>query len=84
MDLLLQKLEQYLAVFVTEHLPSRETCRAPNVDKVHGADTRLAAGSGVYLEEPPFSRAIDIVLETPVVPPSLAPGEVLRTVRLRR
>jgi hypothetical protein len=64
----------YSLILVTEHLPIG--CDIiPNKDKPHGPDTRLCDASGVFLGEPPFSLAIEIMLELP-----FDCGGVLRTV----
>lgn len=62
----LGKLGQYRWVFITEHYPTPNPAIRPNRDKANGADIRLYANSGVYLEEPPFSlprSALELVLE---------------------
>ena len=51
----LQRVEKYRWVVVTEHHPSSADFRQPNLDKPHGADIRLFDGSGVFLDEPPFN-----------------------------
>lgn len=73
---ILKNTEQYPHVLVTEHLPLGKDVR-PNLDKPHGPDTRLYDRSGVFLDLPPFSLRTRVLLETPI-----APGEVLRTVRV--
>jgi SAM-dependent methyltransferase len=78
----LQKVARYRYCIVTEHIPAPERRKRFNADKPHGADTRLLDGSGVYLEQPPFSRAVVVLLEVPVEQPLVARGEVLRTVLL--
>ena len=50
----LEKLTNYKWVLVTENV-SAGGMKFPNVDHVHGPDTRLVEGSGVFLTEPPFS-----------------------------
>jgi SAM-dependent methyltransferase len=50
----LQKLTTYKWVLVTENVSAGEN-KFPNVDHVHGPDTRLVEGSGVFVAEPPFS-----------------------------
>jgi len=65
---ILPKLGGYSHVFITEHHPGPGRPVVPNVDKVHGADVRAAVGSGVYLDQPPFSLptgALELVLEVP-------------------
>jgi hypothetical protein len=55
----LPKLNQYRWCFITEHHPSAGWLREPNLDKPHGRDIRVTAGSGVFLDEPPFNIAKD-------------------------
>ncbi len=65
---ILPKLRDYSHVFITEHHPGPGRPVVPNIDKVHGADVRAAFGSGVYLDEPPFSLpkgSLELVLEVP-------------------
>ncbi len=50
----LEKLTAYKWVLVTENVSAGDV-KFPNVDHVHGPDTRLVEGSGVFLTEPPFS-----------------------------
>lgn len=49
------KLSSFTHPIVTEHLPSPGRLGSKNDDKVHGGGIRVARGSGVYLEDPPFS-----------------------------
>jgi hypothetical protein len=53
----LHQLKKYRWSVITEHHPSAKYLRKPNLDKPHGADIRLFDGSGVYLNQPPFSIA---------------------------
>ncbi|HEY2684962.1 MAG TPA: class I SAM-dependent methyltransferase [Steroidobacteraceae bacterium] len=55
----LPKLKQYRYCFTTEHHPSPARLRKVNVDKPHGADIRVAQGSGVFLDRPPFSVPVE-------------------------
>src|SRR4051812_44098506 len=50
----LGRLEKYRQVIVTEHYFTEDAAVVPNVDKPHGADTRLERGSSVYLDRRPF------------------------------
>jgi hypothetical protein len=63
----LSRIGQYKWVFITEHYPYRGTIGlVPNLDKVHGANTRLELGSAVVLDEPPFClprNSLRMVLE---------------------
>ncbi len=60
---ILQKVKQYRWVFITEHYPQHSSQIVPNLDKVHGADIRLYRGSGVYLNQPPFSLPSELIKE---------------------
>jgi len=51
----------YPVAIVTESLPKKRT--APNVDIVRGIATRVPLGSGVYLDEPPFTVPIGTTLD---------------------
>ena len=53
---ILAKLTRYRVTYITEHHPSDDRLIRPNVDKVHGGGIRLFKGSGVYLDQPPFSN----------------------------
>jgi hypothetical protein len=60
----LPRLEQYDYVLVTEHLP--DVMRRPNVNMRTGGAIRLPDGSGVCLDEPPFSLPnVETVLSVP-------------------
>ena len=64
----LPKLQKVRWCYLTEHHPSAARLRRPNVDKPAGDDTRLAAGSGVFLDEAPFNIAAvgyRLLLEVP-------------------
>ncbi len=52
---ILKKLSKYRAVYITEHYPDEKEFLGYNFDKVQGAATRGDFGSGVYLDQPPFS-----------------------------
>jgi hypothetical protein len=51
----LPKLFKYRWCFITEHHPSPGRLIQPNADKPHGGDIRVTRGSGVFLDQPPFS-----------------------------
>ena len=61
---ILAKLKNYPFVVVTEHYPSDADFVCANQDKVHGPDTRLHSGSGVYLDRPPFSLKAELLLNS--------------------
>jgi SAM-dependent methyltransferase len=52
---LLPRLDKYRWILITEHQPSADRVRIPNIDKPHGGDIRLYRGSGVFLDQPPFN-----------------------------
>jgi len=60
----LRNLERHPLALVSEHVPRLP--RSFNRDKVHGPDIRCYYGSGVYLDQPPFSREICGSWEIPV------------------
>jgi hypothetical protein len=83
---ILPKLRKYPITLITEHVPSEGSLAMKNRDKVHGLDIRLARGSGVFLDAPPFSTLglrVEPVHEVPGHPLSSGhdPG-VIRTVKL--
>jgi len=79
----IERTRGYEFVVVTEHLPPVKGASRPNLDKPHGADTRLLEGSGVFLEEEPFGqRIVETLLEVPFREP-LRPGERILTFRIR-
>jgi Methyltransferase domain len=67
----LPKLDKFGWCYVTEHHPSPGKSERPNADKPHGDDIRVARGSGVFLDEPPFSipaARYRLLLEVPGTP----------------
>lgn len=77
----LAKLQQYPLVVITEHQPVERLLQQPNRDIDSGAGIRLALGSGLYLDQPPFNlpaRQLQRILSVPVDPRSEAAG-VLNT-----
>jgi hypothetical protein len=59
----LSKLPAYKTIFITEHQAADDQSPIHNLDKVHGADVRFFDRSGVYLDKPPFSLNVEVVLE---------------------
>ncbi len=55
---ILDNCGHYKYLIVTEHHPDPRRPATPNLDKPHGPDTRILDGSGVYLDHPPFNRAV--------------------------
>jgi SAM-dependent methyltransferase len=78
---ILNKLDQYRWVLVTEHYPSSVADRiTPNRDKPAGYDTRLLDNSAVFLDLPPFELDGQRLLFDVEVPDWLVmPGERLKT-----
>jgi Methyltransferase domain len=67
---LLPKLDAFRWCFITEHHPSPGRLRQSNRDKPHGDSIRITAGSGVFLDEPPFgipTARYQLILEVPGV-----------------
>ncbi len=63
---ILGKLAKYRFVIVTEHYPGAAEFKAPNLDKAHGAGTRVTRGSAVCLDQPPFNvRSLELLLDVP-------------------
>jgi ribosomal protein L32 len=83
----LPKLNKFRWCFITEHHPSHGRLLQPNIDKPHGDNIRVSRGSGVFLDEPPFSvpsARYSLFLEVPGVEPidDTDPG-VIRTYILK-
>jgi SAM-dependent methyltransferase len=80
----LDRIRRYPFVIVTEHLPPEGAAVRPNLDKPHGADTRILDDSGVFLEKEPFGQEIvEVLLDLPARQPLRRPGEHLLTFRIR-
>jgi len=62
----------YRCAIITESLPV--PLKQPNLDIAHGIATRIALGSGIYIEEPPFSLTASEHFEV-----GHGPNEVMRT-----
>jgi SAM-dependent methyltransferase len=61
--LALEKCTKYKYVIVTEHVPDGNF--KANLDKPHGPDIRLWWNSGISLDQPPFLKKCEILLDTP-------------------
>ena len=68
-------------VIVTEHWPSAEemTIGSPNLDMMHGCDTRHSQGSWVQLDAAPFSWKVESVL----CDIDISDGSRIRTVHVK-
>jgi Methyltransferase domain len=82
----LPKLNKFRWCFITEHHPSPDRLRRPNEDKPHGDNIRISRGSGVFLDESPFSipaARYRLLLEVPGAAPTDAmDAGVIRTYML--
>lgn len=58
---ILNKCKKYKYFIVTEHLPVNLN-KQPNIDKLPDASIRYHAGSGVYLDKPPYNKKIKELL----------------------
>ncbi|MBN9657339.1 MAG: class I SAM-dependent methyltransferase [Acidobacteria bacterium] len=59
----LRQCAHYPFSIITEHVPTH--CSAPNLDHPHGPNTRLEVGSGIFLDQPPFSLNCSVLLDVP-------------------
>lgn len=62
---ILDQVRKYPYVLITEHVVRKRSAKQYNRDKVHGGQTRVVSGSGVYLDEAPFNLEIKTVLKIP-------------------
>lgn len=76
---ILNKLDKFRFVIYSDYQPSRSSAFAPNKDISHGQDTRIWRDSAVFLEEAPFHRKVELLLEVPSAQPLRSPGECIRT-----
>jgi hypothetical protein len=83
----LPKLSKFRWCFITEHHPSPGRLQQPNKNKPHGHNIRVSGGSGVFLDEPPFSipaASYRLLLEVPgILPIDDADCGVIRTYILK-
>jgi hypothetical protein len=77
---ILEKIKAFRYVLVTEHHPSPAVLRRKNIDKPHGADTRVLDDSGVYIEAKPFGIIqSSVVLRVKAAPILKQEGEEIVT-----
>jgi hypothetical protein len=81
----LAKLGQYNWAIITEHQPSAGRSYTPNLDMPHSHSTRVIDGSGVFIDEPPFSfpqhrmqLLCEVIIPASGFSPGIDPG-VIRT-----
>lgn len=83
-EAVLRRADRFAWIIVTEHYPAPGAPVRANLDKPHGADTRVIDDSGVYLDAPPFRRPVErLLLEVDAGYWLRRPGETLRTYLLR-
>ena len=76
----LNNVERYPYVIVTEHYPAPGALRRKNLDKACGEDVRIYDGSAVFLDAPPFSRAVSgPLLDVDAGHCLMQPGERIRS-----
>jgi len=73
----LANLKNFTWVLISEHVPVHP--KSINRDKPHGPDVRVRYGSGVYVEQPPFSMPAAELWNFP-----LKKNSMLRTVLFRQ
>lgn len=64
----LAKLKKYKYVIITEHVIPKDKASAFNMDIHTGNNIRVAARSGLYFDEPPFSLNTETLLRIPYEP----------------
>ncbi|MDZ7718944.1 MAG: class I SAM-dependent methyltransferase [Balneolaceae bacterium] len=81
---ILEKLDMYKWVYITEHYPRESKNIRPNVNKVPDLKIRLEYQSGVYLSEPPFNVPLNKLKQILEVPATGKEGDdsigVIRTI----
>jgi len=78
----LRNTRKYRYVLVTEHYPAPFVKGTPNLDKPHGADTRVYDDSAVYLDQPPFNmepQSITLISDIDAETYLVNKGERLKT-----
>ena len=75
----LKAVKQYRYVIYSDYQPAGLSDFVPNRDIPHGHDTRLWKNSAVCLDQPPFSRNVELLLEVASSEQLYAPGECIRT-----
>jgi hypothetical protein len=63
-DGVLRNLDDRQHVIIAEHHPAPDRLHRPNEDKRPGRGTRIGYRSGVFPEQPPFSRAYQVIGST--------------------
>lgn len=75
----LNAARKYRYVIYSDYQPGAKARCWPNRDIVHGRDTRIWKDLGVFLDQPPFNRTMDLLLEVPSQEILRQPGECIRT-----
>jgi hypothetical protein len=69
-------------VIYSDYQPPPGARCIPNRDIVHGRDTRIWKDSAVFLNQPPFNRTMELLLEVGSQQILRQPGECIRTYML--
>jgi hypothetical protein len=81
---ILGRMNRYPYVLVTEHYPAPCINVRANLDKPHGADTRIYDNSAVYLDRAPFRAGpLELFLDLEAPSSLVHPGERIRTFLIR-
>lgn len=75
----LNAARKYRYVIYSDYQPGAEARCWPNRDIAHGRDTRIWKDSAVFLDQPPFNRTMDLLLEVPSQEILRQPGKCIRT-----
>jgi SAM-dependent methyltransferase len=75
----LSAVTKYRYVIYSDYQPAPSVAFVPNRDIVHGHDTRLWKHSAVCLDQPPFDRNVQLLLEVESSERLLDAGECIRT-----
>jgi SAM-dependent methyltransferase len=80
---ILPRLDKYPLVLITEHYPAPAQSTVPNLDKIHGGDTRLQWGSAVCLDLEPFGVHGLEIFHDHALTPTEGYGQTIKTWLIR-
>jgi hypothetical protein len=75
----LQAARKFRYVIYSDYQPPAGIQCLPNRDIPHGRDTRIWKNSAVLLDQAPFNREVELLLEVESQEVLLQPGECIRT-----
>jgi len=75
----LHAARKFRYVIYSDYQPPSDARCCPNRDIVHGRDTRLWKNSAVFLNQPPFNRKMELLLEVASDEILRQPGECIRS-----